>query len=99
METRAVVQIVISQLEPSASRKEFLDLHERTAPWMKSHSDCLRYEVYEGKRGAIADRIPWKSQAGAIRGNEEYSATQLATGMQGIVESYTSFFGEQVPFE
>jgi hypothetical protein len=97
--TQAVfVQIVISQLNDSASREEFVELHRQTADWMAEHPDCVSYEVFEGSMGAIADRIVWSSKAGAMRGNEEYAKTAIAAGMQRIVASYTNFFGTPVDF-
>ena len=92
------MQIVISQLKPSASREEFIELHRQTAEWMKAHDECVSYEVFEGTKGAIADRIVWTSKAGAMRGNEDYARTEIATGMQRIIASYTNFFGERVEF-
>jgi hypothetical protein len=92
------VQIVVSQLKASATREQFVDLHRQTAEWMMAHSDCISYEVYEGTKGAIADRIVWSSKAGAMRGNEDYAKTSIAAGMQTIVESYTNFFGTPVRF-
>jgi len=92
------VQIVVSQLTNSATREEFLDLHRQTAEWMAKHPDCVSYEVFEGAKGAIADRIVWSSKAGALRGNEEYAKTSIATGMQRIVASYNNFFGTPVHF-
>ena len=94
----ALVQIVVSQLNESATREEFVELHRQTAEWMTAHPDCVSYEVFEGTTGAIADRIVWSSKAGAARGNEEYAKTELATDMQRIVASYSSFFGTQVVF-
>jgi hypothetical protein len=90
------VQIVVSQLRESASREEFVDLHRQTAQWMALHPDCLSYEVFEGSKGAIADRIVWSSKAGAMRGNQDYATTQIAAGMQRIIASYNNFFGEPV---
>ena len=90
------VQIVVSQLKPSARRDAFIDLHRQTAEWMAKHRDCVSYEVFEGQQGAIADRIVWKSKAGAMRGNQEYAATGIARGMQEIVANYTNFFGVPV---
>jgi hypothetical protein len=94
----ALVQIVVSQLSQSATREEFVELHRRTAEWMAAHSDCVSYEVFEGAKGAIADRIVWSSKAGALRGNEEYAKTEIAAGMQRIVASYNNFFGTPVTF-
>jgi hypothetical protein len=99
MSTTPFFQIVVSQLKKSASRTEFVELHRQTAVWMKAYSGCLAYEVYEGKNGAIADRITWSSKEAAMRGNKEYAATAISQGMQRIVEGYHSFFGEQVRFE
>ena len=93
------VQIVVSQLYPSATRDEFLELHRQTAEWMECHPECVSYEVYEGADGAIADRIVWSSKEGALRGNQDYAKTDIANGMQRIVASYSSFFGKQVRFE
>jgi hypothetical protein len=90
------VQIVVSQLKESATREEFVDLHRQTAHWMAEHPDCLSYEVFEGSKGAIADRIVWSSKAGALRGNQDYATTEIAAGMQRIISSYTNFFGEPV---
>jgi hypothetical protein len=90
------VQIVVSQLKASATREEFLDLHRQTARWMAEHPDCVSYEVFEGSKGAIADRIVWASKAGAMRGNEEYAKTEIARGMERIVASYTNFVGTPV---
>ena len=92
------VQIVVSQLKGSATRDEFVELHRQTADWMAAHPDCVSYEVFEGAKGAIADRIVWSSKAGALRGNEEYAKTSIAAGMQQIVASYSSFFGTPVHF-
>ena len=64
---------------------------------MQAHEECVSYEVFEGINGAIADRIMWKSKAGAMRGNEDYARTEIAAGMQRIIASYTNFFG--VPVE
>lgn len=97
--TEQVIQIVISQLASTASRKEFLELHRQTAEWLKAHPDCVSYELYAGDDGAIADRIIWSSRAGAQRGNEEYAATPIAQGMRRIIESYKSFLGTGVSFE
>ena len=94
----ALVQIVVSQLKDSATREEFVELHRQTAAWMAAHSDCVSYEVFEGAKGAIADRIVWSSKAGAMRGNEEYAKTEIAAGMQRIVASYNNFFGTPVAF-
>ena len=94
----ALVQIVVSQLKDSATREEFLELHRQTEEWMAAHSDCVSYEVFEGAKGAIADRIVWASKAGAMRGNEEYARTSIAAGMQRIVASYNNFFGTHVVF-
>ena len=96
MSDKPFVQIVVSQLKESASREEFVDLHRQTAQWMALHPDCLSYEVFEGSKGAIADRIVWSSKAGAMRGNQEYAITQIAAGMQRIIASYNNFFGEPV---
>ncbi|HMN46873.1 MAG TPA: hypothetical protein PKE27_20005 [Povalibacter sp.] len=63
---------------------------------MAKHPDCISYEVFEGAKGAIADRIVSSSKAGALRGNEDYANTEIATGMQRIVERYSSFFGTPV---
>jgi hypothetical protein len=93
-----LVQIVVSQLKESATREEFVELHRLTAEWMAAHPDCVSYEVFEGAKGAIADRIVWSSKAGAMRGNEEYANTAIAAGMQRIVASYTNFFGTPVHF-
>lgn len=93
------VQIVVSQLTDSATREEFVELHRQTAEWMAEHPDCISYEVFEGARGAIADRIVWSSKAGALRGNEDYAKTIIAAGMQRIVASYTNFFGTPVHFQ
>ncbi|MGH8178657.1 MAG: hypothetical protein ACREV5_20555 [Steroidobacter sp.] len=90
------VQIVVSQLSESAARDEFIELHRRTAKWMAEHPDCISYEVFEGSKGAIADRIVWSSRAGALRGNEEYARTDIAAGMQRIIASYSNFFGAPV---
>ena len=92
------VQMVISQLRDTASREEFVELHRKTAQWMAEHPDCVSYEVFEGSKGAIADRIVWSSKAAALRGNQEYAQTDIAAGMQRIVASYTNFFGEQLHF-
>ena len=92
------VQIVVSQLRSTATRDEFLELHRQTAQWMAAHPDCISYEVFEGTKGAIADRIVWATQAGARRGNEDYAKTAIAAGMQRIVESYDTFFGTPVSF-
>jgi hypothetical protein len=94
----AFVQIVVSQLKESAGHDQFVELHRRTAQWMADHPDCISYEVFEGVKGAIADRIVWASKAGALRGNEEYAKTDIAIGMQQIVASYTNFFGVPVRF-
>ena len=94
----AFVQIVVSKLKESATRNEFVELHRQTARWMADHPDCISYEVFEGSRGEIADRIVWSSKAGALRGNEEYAKTDIAVGMQRIVASYTNFFGVPVQF-
>jgi hypothetical protein len=94
--SKQVIQMVISQLKPDASREAFVELHRQTAEWMKTHPDCVSYEVYEGARGAIADRIIWSSSEGAKRGNEAYTRTAIAEGMQRIVESYSNFFGATV---
>lgn len=94
----AFVQIVVSQLKESATREEFVELHRQTAEWMAEHPDCLSYEVFEGSKGAIADRIVWSSKAGALRANEEYARTEIAADMQRIVASYTNFFGTPVLF-
>jgi quinol monooxygenase YgiN len=91
------VQIVISQLKEAATRDEFVELHRQTAEWMAKHPDCITYEVFEGCKGAIADRIVWSSKEAAHRGNHEYAKTEIARGMQRIVMSYTNFFG--VPVE
>lgn len=99
MTQEAFVQIVVSQLKESATREEFVALHRQTADWMAAHPDCVSYEVFEGAKGAIADRIVWSSQAGALRGNEDYAKTEIAAGMQRIVASYTNFFGTPVNFE
>jgi spore coat polysaccharide biosynthesis protein SpsF (cytidylyltransferase family) len=96
MSDKPFVQIVVSQLKDSATREEFVDLHRQTARWMAEHADCLSYEVFEGSKGAIADRIVWSSKAGAMRGNQDYASTQIAAGMQRIIASYTNFFGEPV---
>ena len=93
------VQIVVSQLTSSVSREEFVELHRQTAEWMSRHPDCVSYEVFEGEQGAIADRIVWSSKAGATRGNQDYAKTDIASGMQRIVASYTNFFGTPVVFE
>jgi quinol monooxygenase YgiN len=90
------VQIVVSQLKESATREEFVDLHRQTAQWMAQHPDCLSYEVFEGSKGAIADRIVWASKAGAMRGNQDYASTDIAAGMGRIIASYNNFFGEPV---
>jgi hypothetical protein len=90
------VQIVVSQLRAAATRDEFVELHRQTAQWMQQHPDCLSYEVFEGSKGAIADRIVWASKSGALRGNEDYAKTDIAAGMQRIVESYSNFFGVPV---
>jgi hypothetical protein len=92
------VQIVVSQLKGSATRDEFVELHRQTAEWMAKHPDCVSYEVFEGSKGAIADRIVWSSKAGALRGNEDYAKTEIAVGMQRIIESYSNFFGAPVAF-
>ncbi len=63
---------------------------------MAEHPDCISYEVFEGSKGAIADRIVWSSRAGALRGNEEYARTDIAAGMQRIIASYSNFFGAPV---
>jgi hypothetical protein len=94
----AFVQIVVSQLKGSATRDEFIELHRQTAEWMAKHPHCISYEVFEGAKGAIADRIVWSSKAGALRGNEDYAKTEIAAGMQRIVESYNNFFGTPVIF-
>lgn len=94
----AFVQMVVSQLKESATRDEFVELHRRTAEWMADHPDCVCYEVFEGSKGTIADRIVWSSKAGALRGNEEYAKTDIAADMQGIIASYTNFFGVPVRF-
>jgi len=94
----AFVQIVVSELKESATRDEFLKLHRETAEWMAVHPDCVSYEVFEGAKGAIADRIVWSSKAGAQRGNEEYAKTAISAGMERIVASYTNFFGTPVEF-
>ena len=98
MPNETFVQIVVSQLKASATREQFIELHRQTAEWMAAHPDCSGYEVFEGAKGAIADRILWSSKAGAIRGNEEYAKTSIAVGMQAIVESYDNFFGTPVHF-
>lgn len=98
-EQKHFVQLVISQLSPSATREEFIELHRQTAEWMAAHSDCISYELFEGSKGAIADRIVWVSKAAAVLANEEYSQTHIARGMRRIISSYTNFFGEPVPFE
>jgi hypothetical protein len=90
------VHIVVSQLKGSATRDEFVELHRQTAQWMAKHPDCVSYEVFEGAKGAIADRIMWSSKAGALRGNEDYAKTEIAAGMQRIIESYNNFFGTPV---
>jgi quinol monooxygenase YgiN len=90
------VQIVVSQLKAAATRDEFVELHRQTARWMRQHPDCLGYEVFEGSKGTIADRIVWSSKSGALRGNEEYANSDIATRMQRIVESYSNFFGVPV---
>jgi hypothetical protein len=92
------VQIVVSQLKDTATREEFIELHRQTSEWMKVHPDCLGYEVFEGAKGAIADRILWSSHEGAIRGNEDYARTSIAAGMQRIIQSYSNFFGKPVSF-
>jgi hypothetical protein len=38
----------------------------------------------------------WSSKAGALRGNEDYAKTEIAAGMQRIIESYNNFFGTPV---
>jgi quinol monooxygenase YgiN len=96
MKETELVQIVVSQLKPSVARDEFVKLHRQTAEWMMLHPDCLRYEVFEGRHGAIADRIVWRSEAGAKCGNEQYALTDIAAGMQRIVASYQNFFGTPV---
>jgi hypothetical protein len=90
------VQIVVSQLKGSTTRDEFVELHRQTAEWMAQHPDCISYEVFEGAKGTIADRIVWSSKAGALRGNEDYAKTEIAVDMQRIVESYSNFFGKPV---
>jgi hypothetical protein len=99
MSESCFVQIVVSQLKPTAAREEFVDLHRQTANWMRLHPDCVSYEVFEGKNGAIADRIVWSSKDGALRGNEEYAKSPLAAGMQRIIASYQNFFGIPVDLE
>jgi hypothetical protein len=90
------IQIVVSQLKGSATRAEFVELHRQTAQWMREHPDCVSYEVFEGSKGAIADRIVWSSKDGALRSNAEYAKSDIAAGMQRIVESYSNFFGVPV---
>lgn len=57
MNTTPLFQIVVPQLKPSATRHEFIELHRQTSEWMKAHAECFAYEVYKGRKGAIADRI------------------------------------------
>jgi hypothetical protein len=94
--TTPFVQIVVSQLKESATRDEFVELHRQTAQWLAGHPECVSYEVFEGLKGAIADRIVWISKSGALRGNEEYAKSDIAAGMQRIVASYSNFFGVPV---
>ena len=63
MTQEVFVQIVVSQLNDSATREEFVELHKQTADWMARHPDCVSYEVFEGQKGAIADRIVWSSES------------------------------------
>ena len=98
MTQEAFVQIVVSKLKDSATREEFVELHRQTSEWMAAHPDCVSYEVFEGDKGDIADRIVWSSKACALRGNEEYAKTAIAAGMQRIVASCTNFFGTPVHF-
>jgi hypothetical protein len=96
MKEGVFVQIVVSQLKESATREQFIELHRQTAVWMAAHPDCVSYEVFEGGKGAIADRIVWSSKEGALRANEAYAKTEIASEMETIVASYTNFFGVPV---
>ena len=40
-EATKFVQIVVSELYPSAAGREFLKLHRQTAEWMERHPECL----------------------------------------------------------
>jgi len=96
MNDSVFVQIVVSRLKPTAERNDVVELHRQTVEWMSAHSDCVSYEVFEGRDGTIADRIVWRSQEGAMRGNEEYARTLVAAGMQRVVATYQNFFGTPI---
>jgi len=89
-----IVQIVISNLKPDASRARFMELTNEMKKWLLSQDGFVSYEVYENDLH-WADKIAYVDKESAERINQLFMRTEIAKEMLNYVEpDYTAFMGK-----
>jgi hypothetical protein len=82
---KPVVQIVVSRLQPGASRETFLGLMRRALDWLAVQPGFINYELYEIASG-WAGRFEWATLEDAQNGGELFASTDIFATLKKLVE-------------